>query len=79
MSDRSGPITALVIAILLIAGAIALGVLAVITLPTGAHHGEAVDGLDGFGTLFALVEGAGAFVLLVIGLIVLHFARRSLR
>ena len=62
-------------AIIAIAGAIALFVAAAWTWPTDAHHGEAVDGLDGLAAFFALVEGVGSFVLLFVGALLLGVSR----
>ena len=75
--DETGKSIALVFAIIAIVGAIALFALAAHTWPTDPHHGEAVDGLDGLGTFFALVEGAGGVVLLLIGAVLVRVARSN--
>ena len=80
MGDRSGNIGRYIAGAfgiaMLIAG-FASCVLAAQTAPTEPHHGSALDGLDGFATLAALLAGAIALVLLVIGGLLLRTALRA--
>ena len=62
------------IAIAMIAGAVALFVVAGQTYPADEHHGSALDGLDGLGTIFALAIGAGGLLLGMTGVAVLLHA-----
>jgi hypothetical protein len=48
-------------------------------MPSEPHHGQAVDGLDGIGTLFALFEGGAGIVLLVIGGVALASAIKGVQ
>lgn len=57
-------------------GGIALLALAARWMPTEPHHGQAVDGLDGIGTFFALLAGGGGILALLIGGLVLRSAIR---
>ena len=77
MSQGDRHPVALAFAIALIIGAVALFVLAAMTWPNDAHHGQAVDGLDGIGTFFALVEGAAGLVLLLISAVLVRVARKE--
>ena len=58
-------------------GGIALLVLAAHWMPSEPHHGQAVDGLDGIGTFFALLAAGGGLVALVLGGLALRSAIRA--
>lgn len=57
-------------------GGVALLVLAARWCPTDPHHGQAVDGLDGIATFFALLAGGGGLAALTIGGLALRSAIR---
>ncbi len=50
-----------------IAGGIALIMYAADAAPSSAHHGQALDGLDGIGGFVSLIAGIGGFILLALG------------
>lgn len=74
--SRAARIFMFAIAAIGLIGGVALCVLAVHWAPTEPHHGQAVDGLDGIATFFALLAGGGGLVALVIGGLALRGAIR---
>ena len=65
--SRVGSLIWLVVCLAAVGGGIALLAYAESVAPSGEHHGQALDGLDGIGSFFALLAGAGGLLLVVLG------------